>query len=103
MASLLLNCSLWAHWLRTVLQLADEAPFRMAKRFAEDGVPLVPHDAEQDLWVVPVASLWPGSRWESRTARSHSFPSRDLQFTLDERPQTRGHELQTFADTFPSS
>src|SRR5262249_28429970 len=45
-----------------VAQFAHQAALGVAEGAAEDGVPLVPHDPEQDLGVVPVEAPPPAGR-----------------------------------------
>ena len=56
MASLLMNCS-WCALVADASQFTDQTAFRRSQHVAEDVIPLVPHDAEQDLRIIEIGAL----------------------------------------------
>src|SRR5208282_4610692 len=49
-------------------QFTDQTTFGRSQYVAEDVIPLVPHDAEQDLWIIEIGALSLGflASWRGR-------------------------------------
>src|SRR5690606_41441069 len=58
-----------------VPQLTDDAPLGMPQRILEDGVPLIPKNAEQCLRIVEVDRLRFRPAAARTVLRQHSFPA----------------------------
>ena len=102
-ASLLLNCSLCAQRLRTSRNSLTMLRSAWPSVFSEDGVPLVPQHAQQNLRVVEIGGLWPWHVGRARGVRQGGLPvvaEMRLQFAFDKRAQAGGQQVQPFAHTF---
>ena len=86
-----------------VPQLTDDAPLGMPQRILEDGIPLIPENAEQRLRIVEVDRLRlrpPAARAVLRQDRFPVVAQLRLQFSLDKRTQTSCQQVQPLADSF---
>src|SRR5208283_698505 len=75
-------------------QFTDQTAFGRSQYIAEDVIPLVPHDAEQDLWIIKIRALSLGFL-ASRRGRigEHVSPlvaQVGFEFAFDKGAQTRG-------------